>query len=94
MLRRCGGRGLLLAGASALAAAVLLFPFAPVLAADGGAAFTSLIGTKNVGELVRVTFGPGPGTWEVSAFLPIAPLLAFALTGAEYRSRSIRAVMN
>ena len=86
------GRGLLLAGASALVAAVLLFPFVPVLVADGGAAFRSMIGTTDVTSLVRLTFGPGPGTWEVSAFLPIAALLAFALTGAEYRARSIRAV--
>ena len=86
------GRGLLLAGASALAAAVLLFPFVPVLAADGGGAFTSWVGTTDVGSLVRLTFGSGPGTWEVAAFLPIAALLAFALTGAEYRARSVRAV--
>ena len=86
------GRGLLLSGASALGAAVLLFPFVPVLVADGGAAFTSLIGTTDVEALARLTFGPGPGTWEVSAFLPIAALLAFALTGGEYRARSIRAV--
>ena len=63
-----------------------------MLAADGGAAFTSLIGTTDVGALARLTFGPGPGTWEVSAFLPIAALVAFALTGGEYRARSIRAV--
>jgi hypothetical protein len=86
------GRGLLLAGASALVAAVLLFPFVPVLAADGGRALTSWIGTTDVGSLVRLTFGPGPGTWEVAAFLPIAALVAFALTGAEHRARSVRAV--
>jgi GT2 family glycosyltransferase len=86
------GRGLLLTGAAALAAAVLLFPFVPVLVADGGAAFRSLIGTTDVPALARLTFGPGPGTWEIAAFLPIAALLGFALTGAEYRARSIRAV--
>ena len=86
------GRGLLLAGASVLAGAVLLFPFVPVLAADGGAAFRSLVGTTHVSSLVRLTFGPGPGSWEIAAFLPIAALIAFALTGAGYRARSIRAV--
>jgi GT2 family glycosyltransferase len=87
------GRGLLLAGASMLAGAVLLFPFVPVLAADRGAAFRSLVGTTDVSSLVRLTFGGGPGTWEIAAFLPIAALIAFALTGAGYRARSIRAVM-
>lgn len=86
------GRGLLLTGASALTAAALLFPFLPVLAADGGASFRSLIGTTEGGSLIRLAFGAGPGTWEVSAFLPLAALLAFALTGAEYRARSLRAV--
>jgi GT2 family glycosyltransferase len=86
-------RGLVLTGEAILVAAVLLFPFVPTLIAGGGAAFTSRVGTTNVGDLERLALGPGPGTWRIAAFLPIAALLAFALTGAEHRARALRAML-
>ena len=86
-------RGLLLTLEGAMVAAVLLLPFVPTMIAGGGAAFTSYVGTTDVGELARLTFGPGPGTWIIAAFLPIAALLAFALVGPAYRARAFRAVL-
>jgi hypothetical protein len=79
--------------AGVLAATVLLFPFVPTLVADDGAALRSLIGTTDLGALGRMSPGPGPGTWIVAAFLPIASLLAFALVGAGLRGRAARAAL-
>ena len=87
------GRGLALMGLAVIAAAILLFPFIPGLAAGEGASFTSLIGTTDLGSLARLTPGGGPGAWEISAFLPIAALMSFALVGAELRPYAVRAAL-
>ncbi len=87
------GRGLVLSLASLAAAAVLLLPFVPTLLAGGGAAFTSYVGTTDIADLARLAFGPGPGTWVIAAFLPIAAALAFALVGPAYRIRAFRAAL-
>lgn len=85
-------RGLMLVGGAAVVAIVLLFPFVPTLLAGGGIAFSSMVGTTDVRELGRLALGPGPGTWPIAAFLPVAAFLAFALTGAEHRARAVRAM--
>jgi hypothetical protein len=87
------GRGLALVLASVAVAAVLLFPFVPTLAADGGLAFVSQIGTTELSRLARLAPGGGPGTWVVALFLPIAALVSFALVGAELRGRALRAML-
>lgn len=86
-------RGLALIASSVATAAVLLFPFMPALIAGGGAALVSHIGTIELPQLARLAPGPGPGTWVVASFLPIAAFVSFALVGAELRGRSIRAVL-
>ena len=87
------GRGLTLVAIATVAAAVLLFPFVPTLIAGGGAAFTSTIGTTDLSMLARLTPGGGPGTWVVALFLPIGAVVSFALVGAEFRARAIRAAV-
>ncbi len=84
------GRGIALTGLAFIMAAILVFPFVPGLVADGGRAFGSLIGTTKVSEVLRVTFGTGPGTWEVAFFLPVAALLGFALVAAAGRAEAVR----
>ena len=87
------GRGLVLMGSAAVAAAVLLFPFVPTLIAGDGAALAALVGTTDLSSLVRLAPGGGPGTWVVAAFLPVAAFLSFALVGAEHRARAVRAAV-
>ena len=87
------GRGLALMALSFVAAAILLFPFVPGLVADAGASFSSFIGTTDLWALARSTPGGGPGSWEISAFLPVAALMSFALVGAELRPYAIRAAL-
>ncbi|HEY6567063.1 MAG TPA: glycosyltransferase family 2 protein [Actinomycetota bacterium] len=87
------GRGLVLMVLAAVAASILLFPFVPGLVAGAGASFTSFIGTTDLWASVRLTPGGGPGAWEISAFLPIAALVSFALVGADLRPFAIRAAM-
>lgn len=83
-------RGLILTLESVGVAAILLLPFVPTLIAGGGAALTSYVGTTDVVPLARLAFGPGPGTWGVALFLPIAALIAFALVGPTYRGAALR----
>jgi GT2 family glycosyltransferase len=87
------GRGLILAIMGLVAAALLLFPFVPTIVADRGAALASGIGTTDLGDLVRMALGPGPGTWVIAAFLPVAALIAFALVGPRYRGPAGRAML-
>ena len=87
------GRGLLLTGAGAVGAAVLLFPFVPTLFADGGRALSSLIGTTEPVRLARLSLGSGPGTWPVAAFLPIGALLGLGLVRGELRGPAARAAV-
>jgi GT2 family glycosyltransferase len=86
-------RGLLLIGAGAVGAAVLLFPFVPTLFADGGRALSSLIGTIEPLRLARLSLGPGPGTWPVAAFLPIGAVLGLGLVRGELRGPATRAAV-
>ncbi|HET6714580.1 MAG TPA: glycosyltransferase family 2 protein [Actinomycetota bacterium] len=86
-------RGLASMALASAIAAVLLFPFVPTLAAGGGAALVSQIGTSDLSQLARLAPGDGPGTWVVALFLPVAALLSFALVGAELRGRAVRAVL-
>ena len=87
------GRGLILTLEAFGIAVVLLFPFIPTLVAGGGQAFGSLVGTIDVADLVRLALGGGPGTWVVAFFLPLAAIVAFSLTGAEFRGRALRAML-
>ncbi len=84
-------RGVALIASSVAVAAVLLFPFVPALVAGGGASLVSRIGTIDLPQLARLAPGPGPGTWVVASFLPIAAFVSFALVGSEHRARAIRA---
>jgi GT2 family glycosyltransferase len=86
-------RGLLLILQAAVAAMLLLLPFVLTLVSGRGTAFASQVGTTDVGRLARLAFGPGPGTWSVGAFLPIAALIAFALVDAAHRGRAVRAML-
>ena len=87
------GRGVLLVGAGAVGAAVLLFPFVPTLFADGGRALSSLVGTTEPLRLARLALGPGPGTWPVAAFLPIGAVLGLGLVRGELRGPAARAAV-
>ena len=87
------GRGVLLVGAGAVGAAVLLFPFVPTLFADGGRALSSLVGTIEPLRLARLALGPGPGTWPVAAFLPIGAVLGLGLVRGELRGPAARAAV-
>ncbi|HET9671650.1 MAG TPA: hypothetical protein VFQ40_02235, partial [Actinomycetota bacterium] len=82
------GRGLLLCAVGAVGAAVLLFPFVPTVFADGGRAFGSLVGTLRPDRLARLALGPGPGTWVIAAFLPVAAAIGFGLVRGDLRGRA------
>jgi GT2 family glycosyltransferase len=86
-------RGLALTVGSAVGAAVLLFPFVPALLADGGRALSSLVGTTQLDRLASLSLGPGPGTWPVAAFLPIAAVLGLGLVRGELRGPATRAAV-
>jgi GT2 family glycosyltransferase len=86
-------RGLLLTSLSVVGAAVLLFPFVPTLLADGGRALGSLVGTTEAERLARLSFGPGPGTWAVAAFLPVGAALGLGLVRGRLRGAAARAAL-
>ena len=88
---RRDGMGLVLPGA--LVAGLLLFTFIPSLVSGGGAALGSRIGTTDVWSVARLALAEAPGSWATAAFLPVAALLCFALAGAEYRGRALRAML-
>jgi hypothetical protein len=83
-------RGLALCAGAAVGAAVLLFPFVSTVLADGGRALTSLVGTTEPDRLARLALGPGPGTWPVALFLPIAAALGLALVRPPLRAPAAR----
>ena len=87
------GRGFLLTAAAAIGAAVLLFPFVPTLLVDGGRALSALVGTTEPDRLARLSFGSGPGTWPVAAFLPIGAVLGLGLVRGELRGPAARAAV-
>ena len=87
------GRGLAVTGAAVLGGAILMFPFVPTLAAGGGAAFRSTIGTAEPVDLARLALGGGPGTWIAAWFLPIGAALALAVVRAPFRTVAWRAAV-
>ncbi|HSL12264.1 MAG TPA: glycosyltransferase family 2 protein [Actinomycetota bacterium] len=93
MFGRRRARGLAVAGAALLGAAVLSFPFVPTLIAGRGAAITSTIGTVDTAELGRLALGGGPGTWIAAWFLPAAAVLALTVVGAPFRAPAWRAAI-
>jgi GT2 family glycosyltransferase len=84
-------RGLALVGLGMIAAAVLLFPFMPTIAAQGGAALWSGIGELDPWLVLRGVLGAAPGAWAPAAFLPIGAVLALALARGERRAQATRA---
>ena len=86
-------RGLAVAAAATLGGAVLVFPFVPTLAAGGGVAFGSTIGTDDPSALARFALGGGPGTWIAAWFLPIAAALGLAVVRAPFRAPAWRAAV-
>jgi hypothetical protein len=84
-------RGLVLTGGAIVGAAVLLFPFVPTIASQGGAGLWSGIGQLDPWKVIRVSLGPAPGDWAPAAFLPVAALLGLALAGGERRGQAARA---
>jgi len=70
-----------------------VFPFVPTLAAAGGAAFRSTIGTAEPVDLARLALGGGPGTWVAAWFLPIGAALALAVVRAPFRTAAWRAAL-
>jgi hypothetical protein len=87
---RSRGRGLGLIGGGALCAAFLVFPFVPSLVAGDGRAVGSMVGTVDLARLGRLAIGPGPGTWLIAAFLPLAAIFALSLVGPGQRARAMR----
>jgi GT2 family glycosyltransferase len=88
---RSRGRGIGVSGLALIGAAVLLFPFVPTLVVGDGIAFGSPIGTSDISSVLRLAPGGGPGTWEVSLFLPVAAALGFALVRGALRAPALRA---
>jgi hypothetical protein len=86
-------RGVGIAVAAFVAAALLLFPFVPTMTSGEAVGLGSRLGTTDLGELGRLALGGGPGTWTVAAFLPIAAVLSFSLVGPELRGVASRAVV-
>jgi GT2 family glycosyltransferase len=86
-------RGSALVALAALSAALLAFPVVIAASGDAASALTSEIGTTNPWSLLRLAPGTGPGTWAVSAFLPLAAIVCFAGAGDPQRGRAWRALM-
>jgi GT2 family glycosyltransferase len=84
------GRGAAWSLGAVVGAAVLLFPFAPTLAAGGGAAFGSTVGTSEPWDLLRLAPGTAPGSWAPAWFLPVAALAGLAVAEARYRGPALR----
>jgi hypothetical protein len=86
-------RGLGLALGGGVIGALLMLPFLPTLAAGGGVAFMSSIGTLEVHRIGRLALGPGPGTGVAAWFLPLAALFGLSLAGGDLRGRAMRATL-
>jgi GT2 family glycosyltransferase len=96
-IRVCVGparvRGLLLTSLSVVGSAVLLFPFVPTLLADGGRALASLVGTTEPERLARLSFGTGPGTWAIAAYLPLGAAVGLGLVRGRLRGSAARSAL-
>ena len=90
VLGRGRGRGLALGLTASIGAAVLLFTFVPTIAAGGGAALTSRVGTTDPWLLLRLALGEAPGGWWAALFLPAAAVLGLALAAPPLRGFAAR----
>ncbi|HEX6130753.1 MAG TPA: hypothetical protein VF044_03430, partial [Actinomycetota bacterium] len=90
-LGRARWTGLVTALVATAGAAVLLFPFVPTLAAGGGAALGSTIGSSRPDDVLRLVLGGGPGTWIAAWFVPVAAALGLALVRGPMRAPAWRA---
>ena len=83
---RMGGLGLVMG--AVVAAAILVFPFTATIVAAGGGAAVEAAGAPRMLALLRLSPGGAPGAGFPAAFLPLAAVLAFAMT--EERRRAWR----
>jgi GT2 family glycosyltransferase len=72
------GRGLALAGAAGLAAAVLALPVTMGLVHGSGGGMADLVGFASFARVARLSPGPGPGGWLPALSLPVAAAFALA----------------
>jgi GT2 family glycosyltransferase len=86
-------RGLALWTAGLGAAVALLFPLVPEIARFPARGLGSPAGPADLARLARLAPGPGPGTWVVAWFLPVAAAIAFSVVGGELRRRAWRSVI-
>jgi len=84
-------RGLALAALGAVGGAVLLFPFVPTIAGQGGLGLWSGIGQLDPWLLLRGVLGDAPGAWGPALFLPVGALLGLALASGARRGQATRA---
>lgn len=87
------GRGLVLAAGGAVAAALLVFPIVPDLVGAPAAELSALVGTAEIGRILRLSPGAAPGSWPIAGFLPVSAALCFAIVGPEHRGRAWRAML-
>jgi GT2 family glycosyltransferase len=83
-------RGLMLAAAATVAAAILLFPFMPTVTALGGRGLWSGVGQLSAWKLLRFSLGHAPGDWTPALVLPVAALLGLALARGDRRGPAAR----
>lgn len=86
------GRGVALSLLAAGSAALLAFPVLREVVKAPAEMLSSHVGTDDPWSVLRLAPGPGPGTWMVAAFLPVAAVLGFAAVDGEHRGRAWRAV--
>ncbi|HTG46375.1 MAG TPA: glycosyltransferase [Actinomycetota bacterium] len=86
-------RGLAALALALVGAAVLSFSFVPSLAAGGGRALGSVIGSLNPWDVLRLALGGGPGTWAPALFLPVAAVFGLALASGPRRAPALRAAV-
>jgi GT2 family glycosyltransferase len=89
--RRAGGLALLLA--AGVVGGVLVFPLLPAFVRYPGQSLGAWVGAAELLRLGRLAPGPGPGTWAVAWFVPVAAGIAFSLVGPGLRRRAWRAVI-
>lgn len=83
-------RGLVTVGGGLAVGAALAFPLVPAILTHPSPTLSSLVGDPSFWGLVRTVLGPGPGSWSVAAFLPIAALLSIVVVRREHRAAANR----
>ncbi len=83
-------RGLVTVGAGVVAGAALAFPLLPAILAHPSPTLASLVGDPSFWALARTVLGPGPGSWSVASFLPIAALVSIVIVRTEHRAAANR----